>query len=334
MNNSSVSVTAETETGNIAVINYTIYALILLLPNTLAFISLWKAKSVPKKIKLPILNLIVSDLLTGLSFVSYLIILLLDLPKSTESILCYVQMIWTLTAAFASFSIVGGLAIDRCICIYYEYIYLTKITVKIILVWQVLTWIVSFFFATLIFIDTNWEAVCLYRYVVGKYGRIIHIYYSIFLRIISGVAFIAICIKMKRMINADKLKGVKRRGIFRTTSKVLVIGLTFHGMYFPLFCHHVFVLIFPDNFDDAHVFYVFASLLTVVNSFVNPFIYVWRFPECRLQLKIMICSWNKNIVNEENRKLKRILVSFLDPPESSTIRQTSLTDTDINASFS
>lgn len=258
------------------------------------------------------MNLAFSDILTGFSMISYFI-LLNTFPANIPNTLCYFQISLTLLTAFTSFAIVTSLAIDRCLCLYFEQFYITKVTVRVVAISQACTWLLACVFSFSLFFDAVSEyPVCLYRFAVGDIGKRFQFSYGVLVRVLSAGAYILIYAKIRNMRKNDITNGVQVRGILKTTFKLLTIGLTYHAMYLPMFCCELYTVLVSGNSDPVQGFGVIGSSFAILNSLVNPFIYAWRFPECRLQLKIIMCFWKNGLMKRVNEKRKRILVSFLD----------------------
>ena len=54
----------------------------------------------------------------------------------------------------------------------------------------------------------------------------------------------------------------------------------------------------------------FFARLTFVTSFLNPILYCVLFTECRLQLRIILCFWNKKLLNIYKRKAKEHMCTY------------------------
>lgn len=320
---SNLNATSQSQTDSVRLPNNVFFIIgsFIAVPNICAFVSMWRTTGIPKKIKIPILNLLICDILTGISLLSYLILLN---TSPTNKLVCSLQVSWTSFTAFASFACITGVSIDRCVCLYFEHFYMTKVTVGRVTGFQACIWVLAIIFALSVYIDVPSEfPVCLPRFVVGNIGHIFQFVYGVVVRVTSAVAYVLIYLKIRKMRKTDITNGVSYRGIYKTTSKLLTIALTYQVMYFPMFCYNLLAFLVPGNPGILQGVGVIASLCTVLNSLANPFIYAWRFPECRIQLKMMIYFWSQNIIRSENTKRKRILVSFLDAnPSNSPVTNT------------
>jgi hypothetical protein len=56
---------------------------------------------------------------------------------------------------------------------------------------------------------------------------------------------------------------------------------------------------FPNSQDRTLYFY--AVLPTIIKCILNPFLYIWRFVDCRYELKKVICFWKREEI-ETKRK--------------------------------
>lgn len=290
---------------------YASLSFLLIIPNFYAFISMKRTCGLPMNIKIPTMNLIISDILLGLSlFVRSMV--RIALGDDVHHSVCLIQMTWTLTVSFASMLIVASIAIDRCICLYHEHAYITKVTVRKVGIVQISIWMLALLYAIVVFVDYTPNYSDCFNMYAGTFGRSFQLCMGIIGRVMAFLSYIFIFAKILRMTKADKSLGMSSTGTFHTTYKLLLIGIVFHVMYFPYLCYTFYLVIHPDEIAAMESLYIVASVMTAMNSFINPFIYAWRFPECRLEVKKMLCFFNKTAIENENEKKKRLLVSFLD----------------------
>ncbi|OWF42698.1 Adrenocorticotropic hormone receptor [Mizuhopecten yessoensis] len=292
---------------------YSVISISVVLPNAVALVSMSRTRGIPQNIKIPAMNLIICDVLSGISLIVRIIlrISIVEIPPHAS---CFIQSSWTLTTGFGSMLIVATIAIDRCICLYFENAYITKVTVRKVILCQLATWVLALFYSVVILVDhvPDYTDVRCFNPYIGPFGRSLQLTVGITFRSLAFIAYCLIYMRIKQMVKADLSRGIKAKGTFKTTYKLVLIGVIFHVMYFPFLCYNIYLIIYPELTQRTETFLVISSSLGLLNGCVNPFVYAWRFPECRLEVKKIIFFFNRNVKDAENEKRKRILVSFLD----------------------
>ena len=66
-----------------------------------------------------------------------------------------------------------------------------------------------------------------------------------------------------------------------------------------------------DKWGRHNQYSLTSAALVFMNSLINPFLYVWRFKQCRSQVISLLCFWNKTKVNDIKTKMKRKTATFL-----------------------
>lgn len=69
------------------------------------------------------------------------------------------------------------------------------------------------------------------------------------------------------------------------------------------------------NITYSGTIHAVSLSLTLLNSAINPVLYVWRFNEARFQLKLLFCLWNRRktekIVLERNSFFATYYISYI-----------------------
>lgn len=94
-----------------------------------------------------------------------------------------------------------------------------------------------------------------------------------------------------------------------TVRKVsLIVGLFLAG-FFPFKT----IITFPifnlkEGFGKS--IYLLTAFLLLLNSAINPVMYVWRFQEARYHFKKLLCFWNKTMVDMIDQKHNQKTASY------------------------
>ncbi|OWF44277.1 Adrenocorticotropic hormone receptor [Mizuhopecten yessoensis] len=305
--------TIGSEESKLRMFVYFFISISVMLPNAITLVSMGRTRGIPQNIKIPAMNLNICDILSGLSILLRVILKFgaVEIPPNAS---CFIQSSWTLTTCFGSMLIVATIAIDRFICLYYENAYITKVTVRKVIMCQVATWVLSLVYSLVTLVDhvPDYTDVRCFNPYIGPFGRGLQLTLGITCRILAFISYVFIYVRIKQMVKSDLKKGLKTKGTFKTTYKLVLIGVIFHVMYFPFLCYNIYLIFYPELTKKTEMFLVISSFLVLLNGCVNPFVYAWRFPECRLEAKKIFFFFNKNKKKAEDEKRKRILVSFLD----------------------
>jgi hypothetical protein len=294
------------------------------LVNLVALFILAQAKKMIIQIKILSMNLAVTDLLTGVavlgdSFLSPV------LPENVCRPLLYLYCLGVLV----SFLTVTGMVLDRFYAMFFPFKYHNFLEKKTCLFIVALLWIcgcllsvVNFYDGFQIY-DIQEIEVCIAYVMVGKTGlTIVTVLFCIFMAM-NVVLYILMFRKMFKLSNAVHIAdALNRRKHFQNQAKTLMnlsaITATFMVLYTPLIVMNL-VDIFNRNPAMKTTILNLQSrfgALVLLNSFINPFLFVWRFMECRYTFLIIICYCNKTRRDHYCDLRKTHCVSFLDVPKT------------------
>ena len=126
--------------------------------------------------------------------------------------------------------------------------------------------------------------------------------YFIVAMIVFGCLLITSCnyIAISRMLqrrhalsqsNNNIQTGQQRRNIFtigrykRTVTTMLYVYIAFLLCYLPYLCFTIIKIHFGNASKRQGIYFITPLNLVFLNSTLNPFLYYWRIPEVRLQIK-------------------------------------------------
>ncbi|XP_061187007.1 sphingosine 1-phosphate receptor 1-like [Saccostrea echinata] len=297
-----------------------------MLVNFLALIILARCQKMNIQIKAMTMNLALVDLMTGVA-------ILLDsflspvLPESICRPLTYLYCI----GVIVSFATITGLLLDRFLAIYYPYryqkVHLHEKQCSVIVISG--TWIVGIILSVLNYVDgfliykTQRTALCVSYVMTGKIGLAIVTMVFCFLLVFNMFLYLLMFIKIYRLSRSAYPKNTMKGNLYSNQARVLIklsaiIG-SFMLLYTPLIVINVIVVVVDNNMAETLLTWQsFAGFLILLNSFLNPFLYVWRFTECRYTfLSMVCCCWKSRKEKYENLK-KKFFVSFLQAENSYT----------------
>lgn len=313
---------------------WTILSILIISSNFFALLTLTKCKRMALQIRIFAINLTITDLSTGL-------VLLVD------SIVEYIQsggfpISWCRTRGIlystminSSIFTVAVLSFDRCFSLYYSirYQYIvtgTKVRVACVLIWVVglISGVCTYIQGILKYPDA--KSACNFLIITEVSGRIIILFVTVIPLTLIVSAYIAILVKIKQTYTSVTdaqymMKTFILKQQFRSTIKILVIAGVFILLYVPFSVCTTMILAKADV--NLAEFLRYSHILILSNSFTNPFLYAWRFRECRINFCIMVCYCNKNLRQKLQTKRKQFVRSFLGTPKEtqSTSRHTEVT---------
>lgn len=292
-----------------------VIGLLISLINLLAIVILFQCKKMNIHIRLLSMNLAFTDLMTGLailvdSFLSPI------LPEGLCRLVLYLYCI----GVVISFLTINAMLIDRLVALYFPFKYHNLLTrekcpVFIFVIWitgSVLT-VVNYHDGFSIY-ETKDLTFCINAFVVGKTGlTIVTVFFCISL-IIDLLFYLLMFIKIRGMTCPTQDGHPQRpfRQQVKILMKLLTITGTFMVLYTPQIVLNVIVLTSTSSLQKTVLnFQGLAGFLILFNSFINPFLYVWRFTECRYTLLIVVCYCNKARRQKYGNLKKQFYVSFL-----------------------
>ena len=279
-------------------------ALFTLLVNLLAFVALYKCKRMSHNIRIMTINLCVSDMLFSINL---FILIIGSQLECTSCIIVSVQQLITSTLYFVSMFIVTAMVIDRTLSLVWCMKYYNSVTKGRVKYGSIFIWLLT---SVLVFADLNIHSCVVYKETYNSYLLVVPvccivniICYSVTLRTIYKMH-----LKIKRM----HISTVLQRNIYhnyRTVFKVTILISVFLVCTLPYYVDYMLIN-FGVQYGQTIITKIFSYLLAS-NSLINPFIYAWRFSECRIEMLKLVFSCSKSRQEKYNRKGKLEFATFL-----------------------
>jgi len=280
--------------------------------SSISIIALRRGKTMAFQIKLPLMIVGITDLMTGVVVVMFLSARLVNLNVSV--IPCLFGLVMMRFGVNATFQTLTALSVDRCLCLYADLRYFSRVTKKVtILIYSVVIFssmcVVLLKFA----LDMKSFTGCRLSYVYRKSNREFPFVLENIIRLINLVSFILTIRKVNQIVTRNKNLGVKNfnKSFFSSSIKCAAIALTYQLMYLPHGLKDIVSFVRPDLTEHGSFMHTVASFSLTLNAFVNPFLYGLRFKECRCEVKKMLCFWNKKLVNNIEVQQKQLHAPFL-----------------------
>ena len=282
--------------------------IVLTTVNIFALGVLASCKKMMVQIRLMAINLSCTDLLAG-------VLLIVDtyLPIDISLVSCRTLLVFWDMAVVVSYCTTTVLSVDRYISMTFPlryHVLMNETRIKIIMA---ITWVLGFIFHFGRYADEfQTYTVCIPNlYHQGKFARKIDV--TIFaISILFNVSLNIIM--FRRIINITRVSRIKPldQNICKTMdnikifTRVLVITGTFLFLYTPVVILNLIISYSDDKkFTLSLTGWVsLAGMLCVLNSFINPFLYAWRFRECRYQFLVALCFCSEKR-REHYRSLKK-----------------------------
>ncbi|XP_062594812.1 melanopsin-like [Saccostrea cucullata] len=282
----------------------------IFLANILGTVVVWRSIKLPFQIRLLTLNMSYADGGIGLFML---------FPRSWLYKECNVRKYLLEILGTSSFLTITAFNIDRCLMIFYAIHYTVIITKSKIFTLCITIWIFSLFIVYLLYSNEKLETLgfsCEEAFeedlrttnVIGQTIRVVII-------IINVIILIVLCVYLKKKMQKMSHTGMSKFKVKHwdyqaiTLKKILVITIFFTVLYTPYMICQLFL---STHVTTRGVFIIKAlsALASMLNSFVNPFLYIFRFKECRFQLKLLFCRWNKSVIEVVERERKQSFASY------------------------
>lgn len=207
------------------------------------------------------------------------------------------------------------MAMDRCLSIYWAMEYILIVTAKNLKILLVTIWLFSFALATFGIMK---KYRCYGNDVQGMDGAICILYFTCC--VIMVISYSTIYHVVRNHQTQEKHLHIPSHRYHRARYKALITVTTIIAVfilnYTPIMVYLIADIINPNICKGINSCSEIPAFLVVFNSFINPFIYVWRYNECRKHFTALLCFWNRNLAMNINRSLKRSQAPFLDAPAS------------------
>lgn len=276
------------------------------LENILAMVVLFRCRRMIPQIKMLAINLSITDFCTGF---------MLCLPDDIVNSCTYKKY---LAGPFVVVSLltITVIFVDRCCSLIFALRYYEIVTKKFLVFTYVCIWIFSFLLIYVMFHDyrSEYGIYCGILYltprepinIISRLITLIILLFNIFLYI-----YLSINVSVRFSRNTAQSSSKDVNGVIR---KLSVITGFFLICYSPYIITQVLQGTLYDSTYSGTIHAVSLSL-TLLNSAINPVLYVWRFNEARFQLKLLFCLWNRRktekIVLERNSFFATYYISYI-----------------------
>lgn len=282
----------------------------IFLANIIGIVVVWQSTKLPFQIRLLTLNLSYADGGIGLVML---------LPRRWLYKECNVRKYLLEILGTSSFLTITAFNVDRCLVILYAIQYTMFITKSRIFTVCVVIWILSSSIVYLLYSDEQWETLgfsCEEAFASNlRTSNVIgHVIRTVII-LINVLIMVLLCLYLR-----DRMKQLSRTGLQQfkvkhwdyqavTIKKILLITIMFTVLYTP---YMICQLILSTHVQTRSEFIIkgLSAMASLLNSFVNPFLYIFRFKECRFQFKLLFCRWNKSILEETERVRKQSFATY------------------------
>ncbi|XP_056001615.1 melanocyte-stimulating hormone receptor-like [Ostrea edulis] len=295
--------------------------LTIFIVNLSAIFILVKSKTMNQHIRLMSVNLAFTDMMTGVA-------ILVDsfLPLMLEEGLCRFLLYLYCIGVTVSFLTITGMLLDRFLALFYPFRYHTVIEKDrrpsiIFGLWMtgLLLTVVNFNDGFQAYEFQQFVA-CASYITVGRTGLTIVTVVFCFLIALDMVLYGLMLIKIHKISNSIAcLETLTREKQFRSHARILIKLSTILGCFTFLYTPMI-VLNIIDVSNTSPVlkkriltWQSFTGFLILLNSLINPFLFVWRYTECRYTFLMIICHCSKHRREKYSTLKKQHFVSFLQP---------------------
>ncbi|XP_048775705.2 melanopsin-like [Ostrea edulis] len=288
-----------------------VFGIPIFLANLLGVIVVWQSTKLPFQIRLLTLNLAYSD--GGIGF-------FMLFPREWLYKECNIRKYLLELFGTSTFLTITAFNVDRCLAIFYAIQYALFITKSKIFILCTIVWIFSLCNVYLLYSNEEMETLgfsCEEAFegnlrttnIIGHLIRLVII-------LINIIIMIVLCVylknNMKRMsypsLSHHKLRYWDYQAA-NSVKKILVITIVFITLYTPYMICQLFVSSHIE-IRSEYTIKALSALVSILNSFVNPFLYVFRFTECRFQLKLLFCHCNKSVIELTQKERKQSFASY------------------------
>lgn len=236
--------------------------------------------------------------------------------------LCRTLLYMYSVSVIVSFQTITGMLCDRFLALYFPFKYDYYFTREkwnglVVSIWVlgILLAIINYHDGFGIFENRD-AAICINAVMVGKTGlTIVTLIFCVSI-IVDIFLYLFMFIKLHQMSRATK-NSAYQCGSFRSQATVLIklsaiIG-SFMVLYLPQILLNVVGLLTTSPSTQKTILTVqsFTGFFILLNSFLNPFLYVWNYTECRYTFLTLVCYCNKKRRDQYKNQKKQFFVSFL-----------------------
>lgn len=283
---------------------------IVVIENVLAIIILYRCSRLNFQIRLLSMNLTLTDLLTGIMLSTPLQTLRFGEEncefKKYLSFLCLNTSLLTVTL----------FNLDRCFVFWFSMRYYAYITKRLMLKFCVILWIVSLLMTYLMFFNSDrpFGIHCGFMYTLEKnfinsFGKSLILIFIVSNLFMYGYILSYLKHRMGKIFNINSTGTPAAVNQSKVAIKLSVLTGTFLVMFTPYIITLTFPILDYTTKTGILVNNLTGSLI-VLNSAVNPILYIWRLKEPRYLLKKLCCFFNTKLLTKLNDHNKRGITSM------------------------
>ena len=278
----------------------------IVLFNLLGIISLYRCERMPFSIRILTINLCISGMLFSIHGVSLIIVsqFLGCLPTafvSYDKLLLFKPYIVSLLLTTL---LVVDRTLSMVLCMKYHLIVTQKrVKCGCIIIWTVAVCLALIECTTpwIRDVGTDFEYICIFPvcFLVNM------VCYSIILRVVCKMQT-----QLREMYSPVLLHKSMYQS-YKSIAKISTLFAVFSSFVIPVYIYNIWIhfgLTYGHNID---MFTSISRLFMNLNNLLNPFIYVWRFVECRMEMIKLVCWFNTSLREKYIAKGKERIALFL-----------------------
>lgn len=274
--------------------------------NLIAIVILFRCSKMLVQIRILSINLSITDFLGGL---------VLCVPDDI-AINCTYKKYLASPFIIVSLLTITMFNIDRCCAIRFAISYYKIMTTRLLLILCVMCWFIAVLLTYFIFYDAEspYGIYCGVMYLaprlpvnmVAKWSCI----FILIANILMNGYLMSYLFTSPNMGKRDYKPNKDLNGIVGKLSMIT-------GFFCICYSPYCLIQVIPEINTSAAFGFIHAVALGVLllNSIINPVLYVWRFREARFQLKMLMCFWDKiqreKIENQRNRFFATYTISII-----------------------
>ena len=283
---------------------------LLVVENIIAIVILYRCTRLNFQIRLLSINLAVTDFMTGV-----MLSMPLNLLRFGEDN-CEFKKYFSFLFVNTSLLTITMFNLDRCFVFWFAMRYYTYITKRFVVRLCISMWCASFLVTYLMFFNFGGPLgiQCSFMYkleknIVNNLGKSLILLFILSNLIMYGYLLFYFKQHMKKIFDKNSAGGQTPNNQSQVVLKLSVITGTFLAMFTPFIITLTFPILDYSKSSGILVHNLTASLM-VLNSAVNPILYVWRFKEPRYLLQRMLCFFNTNFLTNLNERYNQRIASY------------------------
>ena len=286
--------------------------------NLTATIVLFKCRRMAFQIRIFTAQLAIADALFGVLMVSVGLRI-----ASVSLVACRINFHFNMMVHFMTSLTITAMSGDRYLALCFPLQYRSSISHKKVKFLSALLWIfaASLSIALLVGMTPGDFTGCDYIKVTGENGLKLAAALYITVIVLNASFYVGILwTLLHRMRIADPVSDDREERHIREQRTILMKILAIVGLFVCTYIPNLICIIIAsfdfDNREKYTTFILVTAFLGFFNSVLSPFVYVWRYPECRYTFLIYCTFWSRERQEKLREKLDRSL--GINTPRTST----------------